>query len=147
MRATYRAKIVEVQQRWDSEVLSEYKASAANQLEELRQRQREEIIIAGQDGENSVQSPLLPVAERKRGRSLQKRLQLAQQRHLKEVNALEMKIGTNWTRLWGQRSKEIAVIRKQYLNAKSAADSRYRGQWQRLKRNSPTGTIVADYSF
>lgn len=71
---------------------------------------------------------------RKETLSLRKRLRVVQQRHLREVGALEMKISANWTRLWAQRGKEIGTVRKQYLNAKFDADSRHRREWQRLER-------------
>ncbi len=64
---------------------------------------------------------------------VQKRIQ---NKHLKELKALEIKIATNWTQLKAQREKELETLKKQFVNAKLDIDVKYKNRW--LKIDSTT---------
>ncbi len=60
----------------------------------------------------------------------QQRVQQIQQKHLREVKALEMKMQKNWTKLWRERGLDVEVARKRYINSKVDIDEKYKQEWQ-----------------
>ncbi len=62
---------------------------------------------------------------------------LIKKKHKKETTAFEMKIKSNWLRLWQQRERDLDVLRKRYKNSQFDLIQKYKQDCLRVKTQSP----------
>ena len=62
---------------------------------------------------------------------------LVRRKHKKETSAFEMKIKSNWLRLWQQRERDLEVLHKRYKNAQIDLIQKYKQDCLHIKNRSP----------